>query len=136
MDGHGIRPDHVRDNELVPAATSDECHRWTLRGSILFRVDSACEELSADDHQRGCGHSLRGGIVPTFWLTTQANELILYSLKHTQELMMNPFAELKEAVNEMKAAGLSTQDMCWEFLGAVSIFAVPIALFIVLAPYF
>lgn len=49
---------------------------------------------------------------------------------------MNPITEFRAAIREMREAGLSTKDMCWEFLGAVSIFAVPIGMFIVLAPYF
>lgn len=49
---------------------------------------------------------------------------------------MNPFTEFRAAVNEMKAAGLSTRDICWEFAGALAVFAVPTALFIILAPYF
>lgn len=39
-------------------------------------------------------------------------------------------------IREMKEAGLSNTDIVLEFVGAISVFAVPLALYIVGAQYF
>jgi hypothetical protein len=49
---------------------------------------------------------------------------------------MNPITELKAAVSEMRAAGLTHREIALEFTAAVLLFAVPTLGFIVLAPYF
>ena len=42
---------------------------------------------------------------------------------------------MREAIAEMKQAGLSKTDIVWEMVGAVSVFAVPIALLFISAAF-